>query len=115
MKIFLGSKLMCVLSLSMISVLYSANAVQADAWCCCCNGFPFCEPKTESCNTQCFGGWQTSTCPQRSCTDYCLSMANEDTTIIESFMPEEYIDEVIAMDADCTAEVDETADVSAEQ
>ncbi len=115
MKTFLNSKMMCVLSLSMISVLYSATPVQAAEYCCCCAGpGNWCEEKTEDCATQC-NSFQVGTCPNAFCTNHCTSMANEDTTIIESFMPDEYVDEVIAMDEDCTDEADETAEIGTEE
>ncbi len=108
------SKMVSVMCLGLLSVLFTANTAQAIVFCCCCGG-PMCgELVGTDCNDMC-GGFRVGSCPSTTCTDYCSSIANEETTdIIESFMPDEYVDEVIAMDEECSEGADETADVGAE-
>ena len=47
----------------------------------------------------------------QECISWCATQANEDSTIIESFMPDEYIEEVIAMDRECIDEDEEVVEL----
>jgi len=114
MKTFFTSKLIYVLSIGMLSVLFTADSVQAAARCCCCGpatcepyvppGFPPVCPSGCTEINQCMTG--------NNCQVWCdihIYRPDEDP-IIESFMDDEYIAEVIAMDEECTDEENEVAE-----
>ena len=108
MKPFFTSKLVALLSISILSVLFTAVPVQAIPTCCCCSPptcytWATCPTATQTCivllDPLCTTG--------NTCLIWCQGQMAE---VIESFMPDEYVDEVIAMDEECKDEVDEVAE-----
>ncbi len=116
MKNIIGSKMMSVMIFGIISVLFTANPAQAFVNCCCCAP-PTCTfMQGSSCPSGCKDILGCNDDPQGNCDLWCFGQIDrpDEEEIIESFMPDEYVNEVIAMDEECSNEADETADVSDE-
>ncbi len=122
MKTSVSSKLLSVMVVGFMAVLFTANTAQARNPCCCCTAPLTCVPYEPgfppTCPSNC---GEVSICyppiPGGSCADWCvihMDRPDEEETI-ESFMSDEYVDEVIAMDEECLDEVDETVDAATDE
>ena len=92
MKSIVVKKFMIVLSLSMLSVFFTANSAQAAAYCCCCSPFPHCEPASQQTCPTC--GEYMVDCAANCTVEFCTTSAEEDSNTLQSFLDEEYVDEI---------------------
>ncbi len=122
MKTSVSTNLLSIMIVGFMAVLFTADTAQARNTCCCCTAPLTCVPYESGFPPTCPSGCHDiNDCfpplPGESCSNWCVTQMDrpDEEETIESFMSDEYIDEVIAMDEQCTDETDETADAGAEQ